>query len=179
MNFRLGLILAGLGTFFVTTSVEAQKPVDNGFTALASANLETARTAELPVDAEVAYQKALELALDGIEAAPLNSLSHFQAGRAYMGLGRYAEADSSFSQAEALWPDYLEDTLLHRENGWVEAYNAALGFTDVDEQAALDLFNKANVIYKARPEAYLSIASILAGREEFQAAIDAYEDSLP
>ncbi len=121
MNFRLGLILAGLGTFFVTTSVEAQKPVDNGFTALASANLETARTAELPVDAEVAYQKALDLALDGIEAAPLNSLSHFQAARAYMGLGRYVEADSSYSRAETLWPDYLEDILIRRENGWVEA----------------------------------------------------------
>ncbi len=176
MNFRLGLILAGLGTFFVTTSVEAQEPVDNSFTALASVNLEAARTAMLPVDAQAAYQKALDLALEGIQAVPRNSQSHFQAGRAYMGLGRYAEADSSYSRAEELWPEYLEDTLLHRENGWVEVYNEALELTDVDEQMALDLFLKANVIYDDRPEAYLSIASILANRAEYQGAIDAYED---
>ncbi|GMR12873.1 MAG: hypothetical protein BMS9Abin29_1067 [Gemmatimonadota bacterium] len=174
MNLRLGLILAGLGTFAVTASVEAQEPVDNSFTALAAANLESARTSPLPADAEVAYRRALELALDGIDAAPMNSQSHFQAARAYMGLGRYAEADSAFSRAEELWPEYLEETLLYRENGWVKAYNNALEFVDSDEQAALDLFLKANLVFKGRPEAYLSIASILANRSEYQGAIDAY-----
>ena len=85
MNFRLGLILVGLGTFFVTTSVEAQEPVDNRFTALASANLENARAALDPIEAEAAFQKALGLALNGIQSDPLNSQSHFQAARAYMG----------------------------------------------------------------------------------------------
>ena len=160
MNFRLGLILAGSTVLFATTSVEAQEPVDNSFTALASVNLEAARTALLPIDAEVSYQKALGLALDGIAASPTNSQSHFQAARAYMGLGRYAEADTSYSKAEELWPDYLEETLLYRENGWVEMYNQGLDITDVDEQAALDLFLKANLVFRGRPETYLSIASI-------------------
>lgn len=176
MNFRLGLILAGSTVLFATTSVEAQEPVDNSFTALASVNLEAARTALLPTDAAISYQKALDLALDGIAAAPTNSRSHFQAARAYMGLGRYAEADTSYSKAEELWPDYLEETLLYRENGWVEMYNQGLDITDVDEQAALDLFLKANVVYRGRPETYLSIASILAGRAEYQEAIDAYRE---
>ncbi len=176
MNFRLGLILAGLGTFIVTTSVEAQKPKDTAFTALASANLEAARTAALPTDAEAAYQKALELARDGIQADSMNSQSYFQAARAYMGLGRYAEADSAFNKAEELWPEYLEETLLYRENGWVEAYNDALALAASDEQAALGLFIDANVVYDERPEAYLSIASILANRAEYQGAIDAYRE---
>lgn len=176
MNFRLGLILAGSAVLCAATSVEAQEPEDNKFTGLASISLEIARTAMLPIDATVAYQKALDLALDGIRALPMNSQSHFQAARAYMGLGRYAEADSSFSKAEELWPEYLDETLLHRENGWVEAYNEALELADVDEQAALDLFLKANILYQDRPETYLSIASILAGRAEYQEAIDAYKE---
>ncbi|MCH7565922.1 MAG: tetratricopeptide repeat protein [Gemmatimonadetes bacterium] len=176
MNFRLGLILAGSAMVFVSTSVEAQEPLDNKYTGLASISLEAARTAMLPIEAAAAYQKALDLALDGIAELPMNSQSHLQAARAYMGLGRYTEADASFSRTEELWPDYLEETLLFRESGWVDAYNEALELREVDEQAALDLFIKANIVLKDRPEAYLSIASILAGRSEYQEAIDAYEE---
>ena len=176
MNFRLGLILAGSAMVFVTTSVEAQEPLDNKYTGLASISLEAARTAMLPIEAAAAYQKALDLALDGIAELPMNSQSHFQAARAYIGLGRYTEADASFSRTEELWPDYLEETLLFRESGWVDMYNEALELREVDEQAALDLFIKANIVLKNRPEAYLSIASILAGRSEYQEAIDAYEE---
>ena len=66
----------------------------------------------------------------------------------------------------------------YRENGWVQAYNEALEIRELDEQAALGLFIKANLVYKDRPETYVSIASILAGRAEYEGAIDAYESVL-
>ena len=133
MNFRSGLILVGLATFFTLASVEAQEPVDNSYTALAQANLEQARSAQDSTVAATTYQRALDLSLDGIAADTMNSQSYFLAARAYMGLGRYVEADEAFSKAEELWPEYVEETMLHRESGWVDTYNQGLEFTASDE----------------------------------------------
>ena len=174
MDFRSRLILVGVATLFTTASVDAQQPVDNSFTGLALVSLEQARSAGDSVTEAEAYGRALGMALDGIRSDPENSQSHAQAGQAYIGLGRYEEAVTAFDTAVELWPDYLNETMSYRENGWVNSYNKAIEYLDSDEDMALALMTKANVLIQERPEAYLSIGSILSNKGDTEGALESF-----
>lgn len=178
MNFRLGFILAGIATLCATASAGAQEPVNNRFTALAMASLEQARAAMDSSVAVTAYQRVVDLSLDGVLADPRNSQSHFHLGIAYMGLGLYVEADESFSKAEEMWPDYLEETAVYRENGWAMAYNEGLTLMDSDDRGALAKFDMAHILFRDRPESYMNVAAIKSNGDDFEGAIDAYENVL-
>lgn len=178
MTLRMGLILAGFTALLVTAPISAQEPPrNNSYTALAAAHLQEAQAAVGDdVAAAAAYERALGLSTDGIQSDPTNPQSHFHAGLALVGLGRYLEADSAFTRAEELWPEYLEETVLYRENGWIMAYNEGIGLMGTDDDRALALFMQANTIFDGRPEAFMNTAATLSNREDYEGALQAYED---
>jgi tetratricopeptide (TPR) repeat protein len=127
----------------------------------------------------------LTAATEGISADPQNPKSYFQAAQAYVGLDDFAGADSMFTKAEELHPRYVLETEPYREQGWANAYNAAIvPLNEGNLEAAAELFEMANRLYPERPEAFLQLGSLYSrmneparAAEEFQTAMDILEES--
>lgn len=125
------------------------------------------------------YQQALDAALAGITQSPDNPKSYFQAGQAYIGLGDYAAADSMLTRAEEMRPAYASETVVYREQGWINLYNDAiqpLNHGELEEAAAL--FEQADRLYRGRDEALLNLGSIYSRLGDNQRALDAYSAAL-
>lgn len=124
-------------------------------------------------------ERALELALEGIEEDPGNPVHHFLAGVASVRLGRYEEADRMFTEAERIYPAYELDVEPEREAGWAEAYNAgadAYALGDVEE--AIAAWQGASVIFQLRPEAHRNLAMVLQVEGRYDEAARAYRGAL-
>ena len=181
MNIRWGLI-AAVFALGLAAPVAAQEPEDDNFTDLASIQLQTGQTSDDPEEAREAYERALEILRDGMMDNPDNPKIYLYAGVAQLGLNNYAAADSMFDRAEEIYPDYPQEqqgTELYRENGWIDAYNAALESIQAGQsQQALARLRDANLIYQRRPEAFINTANILANTGEYAAAIDNYQNAI-
>jgi len=157
----------------------AQKPSNNMHTRSADTYLNTANNQPVLADKEEYLRKALEAAMAGIAADPDNSRSWFQAGQAYLGLKDYVGADSTFDRAEQLWPEYAKEIDPMRLNAWIEAYNAgvtALQSNDYAEaQKQLEL---ANVLYRKRPEAMVTLGSLYVQTGELEKGIETFQSAL-
>jgi tetratricopeptide (TPR) repeat protein len=182
MNIRRGLILTGLMMAVLAGPAVGQDPEDDNYTSLASVHLQDAQTNSDDAEATQAYERALQILLDGIADRPKNSKLYFFAGIAHLGLNHYSEAAAMFDQAEELYPDYLTEpdgTDLYRENGWISAYNSALEELDAGNEAgAVEMFTNANLVYPRRPEAFLNLANTLANTGEAEQAIEQYGNAV-
>ncbi len=148
---------------------EGTPPEDNQYTEEAVLFLLQAQQFADGEEAEEGFQDALQVALDGIEAYPENPQSYMQAGEAYMGLRDYAGADSMFTKAEELYPRYVVETDMHREEAWIDLYNTAIEHNEAgDLQSAIDYFEQAHQIYRLRPEAMINLGAAYTevGRED-------------
>jgi tetratricopeptide (TPR) repeat protein len=125
------------------------------------------------------WERALHQALDGIREDPTNPLHWFQAGRAGWRLGRYAEADSLFERAQAVYPAYELDIEPERESAWSLAFNAGVeAYTAGDLQAAIRSWMDATAIFRLRPEAHRNLGRLLASDGRPGEAIDVYRDGI-
>lgn len=178
MNIRRGLILTGLMMAVFAAPAFAQNPQDDNYTNLAAVHLQDAQTNEDDAEAMEAYERALQILLDGIADRPRNPKLYFFAGVAHLGLSQYVEAARMFDRAEEMYPDYITDTDGtdgYRENGWIQAYNDALQALDAgDEAGAVTMFGNANLVYQRRPEAFLNLGNTLSNQGESVKAIEQY-----
>ena len=155
--------------------VETARPRSDTHTNSAELHLLRATDAENPA---VAYQQALTAALNGILQNPNNPLAYLQAGRAHIGLGQYLAADSMLTRAEQLYPPYLEDTVIDRENGWINLFNATLE-NPGDLDAGIQLLETAEVIFpRMRPEALINLGVTYGNLGRYDEAVDAYGTAL-
>jgi tetratricopeptide (TPR) repeat protein len=200
MKVRLGLVLAAAAMFSGTgcatgaseagvspaapITLEGQllpegiRPRDNTHTRSADLYLTQAQTAATDEDAEQRFQQALDAAHAGIEQDPENPKSYFQAAQASVGLNMFAAADSMFTKAEELHPRYILETEPWREQGWVNAYNAAIDPLNAgDLERAAELFQFANDLYSARPEAFLQLGSLYARLDKLPEAAAAFGEA--
>ena len=158
---------------------EGIRPRDNNHTRSADLYVTQAMAASDPAQQAVHYREALQAALDGMEADPENPKSHFQAGQANVGLKNFDDAAANFDRAEELHPRYRLETVPWREQGWVDAYNAAIGPMNAgDLDTAALLFNQANALYPERPEAFLQLGSLLARNNEVAGSIEAFQTAM-
>ncbi|MFW6199400.1 MAG: tetratricopeptide repeat protein [Gemmatimonadota bacterium] len=192
MRARLGLLLAtsltvGLGACAAggagggaTPSEEGYPPEQNEFTATAQLNLEQAEGAESDSVAEARYEAALEAADEGIEADSLNPLPYYQAALSLVMLDRdYERAASLLDEAEELYPEFRENTVGVREQGWINLYNRAIEPLNQGElEEAARLFEQANDMFSGRPESHLNLGSIYSQLEEPERAVEAFETAL-
>jgi tetratricopeptide (TPR) repeat protein len=194
MKVRLGLVLAtvalisgtgcasgggGGGPSGMPQAPTGPRPRDNPNTNSAELYLVQAQGAVDAVDGAAKYQLALQSAEGGILADPQNPRSYFQAAQAYVGLEDFAGADSMFTKAEELYPDYAAETEPWREQGWILAYNAAIvPLNSGDLEEALGIFEMANSLYPARPEAFLQAGSVLSQLDRGEEAVEAFRTGM-
>lgn len=152
----------------IPAAAEAQRPSSNVHTRSAETYLVQAEQEPVLADKRGFFEKALEASLAGIKASPDNPRSWYQAGVAYAGLKDWAGADSTFDRAASLYPEYAAEIDPVRLAAWIEAYNAgvtALQANNVEEaQRSLEL---ANMLYKKRPEAMVTLGSLYVQQGDF------------
>ncbi len=123
------------------------------------------------------YQQALDAARNGVLQNPNNPLAYLLAGRAHIGLGQYLAADSMLTRAEQLYPQYLEQTVVHRENAWIDLFNASLEAADA--AGTIQLLETAEKIFPGmRPEAQMNLGITYGNEERYDHAVEAYEAAL-
>jgi tetratricopeptide (TPR) repeat protein len=145
----------------------------------ANRNIGLAMLKSDPAEQESLYREALAGALGAIEADPQNPRGWFLAGQVYARLKDYAAADSSYTRAVTLYPNYAGDIDGEREEAWVMAYNDAIAaYQAGDMDGAITGMEDANRIYRKRPEALQVLASFYANRDEVDKAIAAYRGAL-
>jgi tetratricopeptide (TPR) repeat protein len=154
---------------------EGTPPRDNDHTTQASLYLLQAPGSSSDEQRVERYNEALGHARAGIEADPENPQSYLQAGEALLGLDRLEEAMEMFDRAEALYPRYITETIGYREQAWIEEYNVGVEHLQAgDVEAAILQFERANVAYQNRPEAYLNLGSTYAQVGRYDASADAF-----
>jgi tetratricopeptide (TPR) repeat protein len=171
------VVLAACAPAATTGGAGARLP-DTRFSRTATLQLAQAAAAE-GERAQVLYQQALDNSLQGIEAHPDNAQHYLLAGRAHAGLGNFEDAERMFNRTLELAPALADDIETAREQAWADAFNlgvAAYNAGDTDE--ALRQWQRANMVFDGRPEAYFNIAAIHSQRQEFDQAIAAFEASL-
>lgn len=125
------------------------------------------------------FQRALELALEGIEADPPNPVHYLLAGMSYLRLGDYESADSMFDRAQEIYPAYELDIEPQREAAWGEAFNDGLAaYADGDVEGTIARWNDAITLYDLRAEAHRNLAGLLATEGRYAEAIDVYRAAL-
>ncbi len=125
------------------------------------------------------FQAALDAANQSLATEPDNALGYVQAARAQIGLGDYSGAASNLDRAEELYPSYEAELRAHRETGWVQAYNEAIGeFQNGNEAGALDKFEQGHAIFQGRPEAMLQLGSMYAQADRQDDAMAIYREAL-
>jgi tetratricopeptide (TPR) repeat protein len=150
---------------------EGTPPTDNDHTTQASLYLLQAPGSSSDEQRIERYNEALGHAQAGIEAAPGNPQSYLQAGEALLGLDRLEEAMEMFDRAEEIYPRYIAETIGYREQAWIDEYNVGVEHLQAgDVEAAIGQFERANVAYQNRPEAFLNLGATYA-------QVGRYEDS--
>jgi len=121
------------------------------------------------------YERALSAADEAIASDPENPQGYYLKGEAHMGLGNLEEAAENLDRAEEIYPRYILETEVIREQAWIEHYNE--GIEELQEEnfdAAIAHFEMAHMIYQGRPDAMLQLAALLTERDRRDEAIDLY-----
>ncbi len=151
-------------------------PGENELTRTAELYLTQAQTLGMPER----YGEALDAALNAIANDSANAMAFFLAGRAQLGLGDYAAADTLLDRALALYPGYEQDIRVERESTWIDLFNEAIGPLDVgDHEAGIMLLEEAEMIFPMqRPEALINLGVSYNNAGRVDDAIDAYAAAL-
>ena len=158
---RWGTTVLVAAAVLAPAAAEAQKPSNNMHTRSAETYLSQAEREPVIADKHEFLKKALEAAFAGVETAPDNPRSWFQAGQAYVGLKDWAGADSAFDRAEQLYPEYAKEIDPVRQNAWVEAYNSGVTSLQANNiEEAIRSLTVANMLYDKRPEAMVTLGSL-------------------
>lgn len=121
------------------------------------------------------YQRALNSAQSAIENDPENPQGYLLAGEAHLGLGNLEEAARNLDRAEEIYPRYMLETEVVREQAWIDHYNEAIESLQAeDTEAAMAHFEMAHVIYQGRPDAMLQLARLYTDRNRNDDAIELY-----
>jgi tetratricopeptide (TPR) repeat protein len=199
MKIRLGLVLmlafglgltgcasgggggGGGGAAGPTGSALAQgeRPRQTENTRAAQRHMDAADDADDEGEKRVHLEQALTSAMAAIAEDGRNPLGHRQAALANLGLEDYATAGAHFDHAAELRPIYeFEDSGI-RERAWINLYQDGIPLVNGGEyEAAIAIFDDANAIYSARPEAMLTLAQIHAQLRNHEAALENIDAAL-
>ena len=121
--------------------VESQEPRTSRYTAISQMRIAEAQGIEDDSLQALAYREALTAINEGLAEENNNPMSFLHLGIVNTGLKDYVGADLAFDQAEALYPDYVDEdagTGAYRFNAWLDAYNdATLRLDEQDAEGAV------------------------------------------
>jgi len=176
---RVGTVLLAVAILTPAVAQAQSRPSNTMHTNSAALYLDKAKKTRVQEEKQENLEKALEFALQGINARSNNPRAYMLAGEIYVQLGDAIRADSMFDKAEELWPDYKKETATEREAAWVKAYNngvLAMRENKVDE--AIGHFEAANAVFDGRPLAAVSLGQLYQQKGDHAKAVDAYRKAL-
>ena len=174
MNKGLRLMLAGALAFTAAATAatpahaqrleQGERPRENGRTRDAEKQLAVAEAGLMgPEVADSLFREALANANEAIEDRDNNPLGYLLAGRAFLGLRRFEEADAALNKAEELRPVYMLEIDPIRQGGWFDQYEVAEPLLSSGDYAgAAEALEMGNLIYKKRPEIMVVLGQIYA-----------------
>lgn len=125
------------------------------------------------------FQRALELAMEGIEAEPGNPVHYLLAGMAHLSLDDFVAADRMFEEAQRIYPAYELAIEPQREAAWGEAFNAGLAaYAEGDVERTIERWRNAIVMYDVRSEAHRNLAGLLAQEGRYDESIAVYRSAI-
>jgi tetratricopeptide (TPR) repeat protein len=176
---RVGTVVLAVAMLTPAVAQAQSRPSNTMHTNSAALYLDRAKKTRVEGEKQENLQKALEMALQGIQAKSNNPRAYLLAGQAYVQLGDAVRADSMFDKAEELWPEYKEETAVEREAMWVKSYNnGVLAMRDQKVDEAIAYFAAANEVFAGRPLAAVSLAQLYQQKGDAAKAIEAYRDAL-
>jgi len=124
------------------------------------------------------YNRALDKLDESFSDPPVDPRAYLLAGKAYLGLRDVVGADSILTMLVEVAPECADQALELRFNAWAPLYNSGVAqLAAEDEDAAIEFFEKANVIY-SDSRSFNNAASIYQTRGENQKAMEMYEHAL-
>ena len=121
-------------------------------------------------------ERALELALLGVDAEPENPIHYLLVGLAQIRLAQYSEADAMFAEAQRIYPAYELDIEPEREAAWIELFNEGIAaYGDGDVEGTIEAWEQAGMMWDLRPDASLNLATLFNGEGRWDDAIRAYQ----
>jgi Flp pilus assembly protein TadD len=124
------------------------------------------------------YNRALDKLDESFADPPVDPRAYLLAARAYLGLRDYAGGDSTLTMLVEAAPQCADQAQEMRFNAWAPLYNSGVEqFNAGDEDAAIESFEKANLIY-SDSRSFNNAASIYQSRGETQKAMDMYAHAL-
>lgn len=175
------------GAFLVTALVllpvaaQAQqgKPSGNFQTRSAEVYLDQLQSHSNPADKDRFFKQAMDQLTQATQKDPNNALAWQLMGKAYVYMGQVAQADTAFRKAESLWPGFVKDDAVLREQGWVDAYNAgvkAVQANNTDE--AIQKLQLADQVFQGRADARMVLASLYLNKQDYENATKYYQGAL-
>ena len=183
MYFGTRILILAAGAALIPHLVEAQQePRVSRYTAISALRIQEAQGMEGDSLQVEAFGTALETIYDGFRYEVDNPEAYLHLGIVQTALSNYLAADSAFDQAEAMYPDYVDEdrgTTTYRFNAWVQAYNDASARLEAqDPEGAIEIFKVANMLFDKRPEAYLNIGAQMAGLGDHEGSIEAWRSAI-
>jgi len=176
---RVGTVVLSVAMLSPMVAQAQSRPSNTMHTNSAALYLDRAKKTKVESEKQEILQKALEFALQGIEARSNNPRAYLLAGQIHVQRGDVARADSMFDKAEELWPEYGKETAAEREAAWVKAYNSGvLALRDSKTDEAIAHFEAANAVFDGRPLTPVSLAQLYQQKGDAAKAIDAYGKAL-
>ena len=175
---RIGKTLVA-ATLLLPAAAQAQRPSANMQTRSAELYLAQALKTQVPAEKTKNFNSALDIATKGVQAEPGNPQTWFTLGKVDAAMGDAVGADSAFTKAETMWPDYVKQTEIERLRAYVEAFNA--GVTAIqknDLPNAVKNLEAANAVYHRKPTAALNLGNLYARANEMDKAAAAYRQAL-
>lgn len=174
------LVACLLAGALVPADASAQKrPSNNMWTRSVALYLSKAQTAQDFEAKRDLWRQALEAAKEGIAEVPSNPRIWLLAGQVYVQLDSATQAHEAFNKAQEIYPDYEKEIDTERRNAWARWHNG--GVTAIQQQnvdAAIRLFEQADLIYDKMPNARLQLGGLYARKGETDRAIEAYRGAL-
>ncbi len=176
---RIGALAVLLSVFLPLAAQGQARPSNSMHTRSAEVYLERVKGASRLEEKKALAEKALEVLAQGMRTDADNPRVWFLAGQAHARLGNTAAADSAFDRALGLYPEYEKQIDPERLDLWIREYNAGVqAIQAANADQAIARFEQADRVYRKRPDALISLASLYARKGDFAGAEKAYREAL-
>lgn len=141
-----------------------------------AAEMDTTDATAAAADAQ--YEQAWKRVQLALQQDSSSAAAYYMAGRASIGLGAYARADSMLARFVELEPGCASAAEDIRFGGWAESFNRGIrAYQANDDSTALERFERANAL-RRDPRSLNNAAIIYQQRGETDRAAELYRESL-
>jgi tetratricopeptide (TPR) repeat protein len=160
-------------------SAQKGKPGSNLWIRSAQLYRDQALQNKIPAEQQALFKKMYDQAILSTQKDAGNAQGYLLAGEGALGIGQLAEGDQLLTKAEQLYPDYGKEIDQARLMAWVALYNAGVTAIQANKlDDAVASLEKADIVYRKRPSARLTLASIYQNKGQLDKAIAEYKGAL-